>query len=116
MCRGDRGEPIFWGEADRELFLKTLWEACGRTGAEIYSFVLMGNHYHLLLGTPHGNLVATMRWFQGTCTARFNARHKQRGHVFQGRYKAIPLDASEPDYARRVSDYTIRVSSFILTY
>lgn len=105
MSRGDRGEPIMWDNRDGEIFVETLFEACERSGAEIFSYVLMGNHYHLLVGTPHGNLVATMKWFQGTYTARFNARHRQRGHVFQGRYKAIPVDDSEPGYGRIVSDY-----------
>lgn len=65
----------------------------------------MSNHYHLLVETPGGNLVTGMKWLQGTYTARFNARHRQRGHVFQGRYKAIPMDPEEPEYARVVSDY-----------
>ena len=69
------------------------------------SYVLMSNHYYLLLETPQGNLVDGMTWLQSTYTARFNARHKQRGHVFQGKYKAIAVDSDEPKYARVVSDY-----------
>ena len=90
MCRGDRQEEIFWEDGDRECFLDTLWESCDRTGWQIHAYVLMGNHYHLLLETPEANLVAGMRWFQGTYTARFNARHRVCGHLFQGRYKALP--------------------------
>jgi hypothetical protein len=45
---------------------------------------LMSNHYHLLLETPAGNLVAGMQWLQSTYTARFNARERMGGHVFQG--------------------------------
>ncbi|MCK9588458.1 MAG: transposase [Terrimicrobiaceae bacterium] len=105
MSRGDRGERIFMDDRDRACFMETLGEACQRSGAVVYSYVLMGNHYHLLLGTPGGNLVKTMQWLQGTYTARFNARHRMRGHLFQGRYKAIPVDSDEPEYARVVSDY-----------
>jgi len=47
-----------------------------------------GYHYHLLPETPMGNLVDAMKWFQGTFTQRYNVRHKLRGHLFQGRYKA----------------------------
>ncbi len=61
LCRGDRGEPIFVEDADRELFLATLEEVCGRTGMLIHSYVLMSNHYHLLVETPEANLVAGMR-------------------------------------------------------
>ena len=105
MCRGDRREAIFLGDDDRRLILDTLAEACGRSGMRVHSYVLMTNHYHLLLETPEANLVEGMRWFQGTYTARFNARHHMSGHLFQGRYKAVPVDPEAPEYFRRVSDY-----------
>jgi len=78
---------------------------CGRTGTRVHSYVLMSNHYHLLLETPEANLVAGMKWLQGTYTQRFNARHRQCGHLFQGRYKAIPVEAESADYFTAVSDY-----------
>ncbi len=53
----------------------------------------MGNHYHLLLETAEPNLVAGMQWLQGTYTKRFNASYREWGHLFQGRYKAIPVEA-----------------------
>lgn len=105
MCRGDRQEAIFLDQRDRDVFLETLAEGCERAGFRIHSYVLMTNHYHLLLETPEPNLVAGMQWFQGTYTARFNARQRKRGHVFQGRYKAIPVEVDEPDYFCRASDY-----------
>lgn len=103
--RGDRQEVIYRDAADRELFLKTLGQACGRTGWQVHSYVLMGNHYHLLLETPEANLCAGMKWLQGVYTIRHNARHKQRGHVFQGRYKAVLVDGADGAYFRTVSDY-----------
>jgi putative transposase len=87
MCRGDRREEIFRGDADRELFLTTLAQMCGRTGMLIHSYVLMSNHYHLLLETPEANLVAGMKWFQGTYTQRFNRGHRVSGHLFQRKRK-----------------------------
>lgn len=105
MCRGDRREAIFKDDKDRGMFLETLGETCGRSGFVIYSYVLMRNHYHLLLETPEGNLVSGMGWFQSTYTARYNARHRERGHLFQGRYKAVPIEGGEGDYGRTVSDY-----------
>ena len=105
LCRGDQREPIFQNDADRELFLKTLGQACAKTGWRGHAFVLMPNHYHLLLETPEPNLVAGMRWFQSTYTRRYNDRHKLCGHLFQGRYKALLIDGSEPAYFRTVSDY-----------
>lgn len=105
MCRGDHREPIFKDEKDRYLFLETLGQVCERAGWVIHSYVLMNNHYHFLLETPEGGLVDGMRWFQTTYTARFNARHRLCGHLFQGRYKAIVVDSAEAEYFRMVSDY-----------
>jgi putative transposase len=104
MCRGNRQEAVFKDDKDSGMFLDTLAEACGRCGWRIHAFVLMGNHYHLLLETPEANLVDGMRWFQGTYTQRFNARHKLWGHLFQGRYKALLVD-TDGDYFTTVSSY-----------
>lgn len=52
----------------------------------------MSNHYHLALETPQPNLVDGMRWLQGTFSMRFNRLRKEQGHLFQGRYKALPVD------------------------
>ena len=62
-------------------------------GWRLHAWVLMSNHYHLCLQTPDPNLVAGMKWLQGTFANRFNRFRKASGHVFQGRYKAILLDA-----------------------
>ena len=105
LDRGDRREEIFRSDADRELFLRTLGEACDRTGWRLHAYVLMSNHYHFLLETPEPNLVAGMKWFQGSYSIRFNRRHDLCGHVFQGRYKAVPIDPEEPDYFLTVADY-----------
>jgi REP element-mobilizing transposase RayT len=105
MSRGNRGDAIFLNEKDCEVFLDTLDEACSRTGWQVHAFVLMGNHYHLLLETPEANLVAGMKWLQGTYTQRFNSRHKVRGHLLQGRYKALLVDGSVENYFSTVSAY-----------
>ena len=104
MCRGNRQEPVFRDARDNEIFLDTLGEACVRCGWRVHAFVLMGNHYHLLLETPEPNLVAGMQWLQGTYTKRFNVRHKEWGHLFQGRYKALLVDRGG-SYFSTVADY-----------
>lgn len=93
MSRGNRQEAIYLNGRDCETFVDTLDEACTKTGWRVHAFVLMGNHYHLLLETPEANMVAGMKWLQGTYTQRFNARHRLRGHLLQGRYKAVAVDA-----------------------
>jgi len=105
MSRGDRQEAIFWDEEDRRRFLGTLGEACARGGWQVHAYCLMGNHFHLVLETPQPTLVAGMKWFLGTYTQRFNARHRLRGHLFAGRYKSLLVDGSDDMYLRVVCDY-----------
>ncbi len=105
ISRGDRREDIFHGDADRELFLKTLGEACAKTGWQVHAWCLMRNHFHLVIETPRANLVPGMKWLLGTYTARFNRRHKQFGHLFSGRYKSLLVDGSGTGYLRTVCDY-----------
>jgi len=105
MSRGDQYEPIFLGDQDRRIFLKTLGEVCERTGWIIHSYVLMKNHYHWLLETPEPNLVDGMRWFQSTYTKRFNGRNKLVGHLFQGRYKSLLIDPKDFVHFIFVSNY-----------
>ena len=58
-----------------------------------------------MVETPKANLVAGMRWFLSSYTIRLNHRHKLFGHVFSGRYKALPVDGSGDGYLRTVCDY-----------
>jgi REP element-mobilizing transposase RayT len=105
MARGNQGRPIFRDDQDRRCFLETLAEACEKTGWEVHAYVLMGNHYHLLLRTPEPNLVPGMKWLQGAYTQRYNGRHKLFGHLFQGRYKAVIVDGQDEGYFQVVSTY-----------
>ena len=105
MSRGDQGRAIVRGDADRARFFETLGETCDRTGWIVHAYVLMTNHYPLLLETPEANLVQGMKWFLSTYPLRYNARYRQRGHVFQGRYKAVVLEVEASGYTERVSTY-----------
>lgn len=58
MNRGDRKEPIFRDDGDREQFLETLGEACVKTGWHVHALCLMPNHFHLVVETTRANLVA----------------------------------------------------------
>lgn len=105
MSRGDRQNDIFRDDQDRRIFLDTLSEACGRQGWVVHAYVLMDNHYHLLLETPEPNLVVGMKWLQGTYTQRFNSRHREWGHLFQGRYKALVVQSGQGEYFSTVATY-----------
>lgn len=103
MARGNRRDRIVIDDEDRERFEMSLEEVVGKMGWQLYAWVLMGNHYHLVFKTPEPNLVKGMTWFQSTVTKRFNARHRLRGHLFSGRYKAILVE--ENDYLTTLMHY-----------
>ena len=90
--RGNARGIIFRDDFDREMFLNILKDAHDRFNFIVHAFVLMDNHYHFLLETPHANLSASMRHINGVYTQAFNRRHKSVGHLFQGRFKAIVVD------------------------
>ena len=77
MNRGDHQEAIFRGAQDRELFLKTVGDACAKTDWQVHAWCLMRNHFHLVIETPKANLVEGIKWLLGTCASRFN--HRQSG-------------------------------------
>ncbi len=105
MSRANGQGDIFHNDVDRQDFLKTLAEACQKTGFQVHAYCLMRNHYHLVVETPNANLVAGMAWLQSTYTIRLNHRHQRFGHVFSGRYKALVVDGSGNGYLRSVCDY-----------
>ena len=89
LSRGNEGKDIFIDDDDRQLFLNTVGEMSERFEVDIFAYVLMGNHYHLLVRTQLANLSRAMQWFGAAYTMRFNHRHNRNGHLFQGRYKSI---------------------------
>ncbi len=90
--RGNRREPIYRTDADRRRFLGLLGELPERFGLEVHAFVLMDNHYHVVVRTPEPNLSEAMRWLHVSYSSRFNWAHRLCGHLFQGRYRAIVIE------------------------
>ncbi len=88
-ARGNEKRDVFRDDADRELFLSTLARTVGLFRWTLHAWVLMGNHYHLLVETPEPTLSRGMRQLNGLYTQAFNRRHRRSGHLFQGRFKSI---------------------------
>ena len=101
--RGNERKSIFKSLADKEKFLFYLESATRRYDAIIHAYCLMGNHYHLLLETPTGNLSQIMRHINGAYTTYFNKKRQRAGHLLQGRFKAILVDMDE--YCKELSRY-----------
>ena len=106
MNRGKGRATIFHGKAYTDMFIQGIAEAHEQFGLEILAYCLMGNHYHLLVCTPRGNLSRAMRHINGVYTQRYNKLRKTDGTLFRGRYKAILVE--EDNYLLPVSRYIHR--------
>jgi len=96
ISRGNYRKELFLHEKTGEAFERTIFEAAERCGWKLYAYVIMSNHYHLVIETPEPNLVEGMKWLQSTFATRFNRLRNERGHVFQGRYKSILVNEDRP--------------------
>ena len=101
--RGNERGSIFRLDKDRTRFLKTVAESAELFRVEVHCYVLMSNHFHFLLRTLESNLSRFMQRFNTAYTRYFNLRHRRSGHLYQGRYKAIVVEADE--YLLEVSRY-----------
>ena len=88
-ARGNDKQLLYRSELDRHTYLRLLGDAVGRYDWGCLAYCLMGNHLHLLLETPGGDLDRGMQWLHGRYAAGFNRRHDRVGHLFQGRYGAV---------------------------
>ncbi len=104
-ARGDRREPIYNDDEDRRAYLDVLGEVVEDFNWICHAYCLMGNHYHLVVETPDGNLSKGMRQLNGRYTQYSNRRHKRVGHLFQGRYTAILVDKDA--YLLELSRYVV---------
>ncbi len=103
MCRGNEQRQIFVDNKDRNRFLSFLVESSKIDNVILYAYVMMPNHFHLLLQTIKANLAEFMRRFNICYTGWFNYHHNRCGHLYQGRYKALLIDAD--NYLLEVSRY-----------
>jgi putative transposase len=87
--RGNEKRNIRRDDTDRSRFLELLNQSLNIYTVKLHSYVLMANHFHLLVATPLGNLSVFMRHFNIACIGYYNRRRRRVGHLCQGRYKAI---------------------------
>ncbi|MFH2138204.1 MAG: transposase [Candidatus Omnitrophota bacterium] len=91
--RGDDRKKIFVGESDFNKFLEYLKISQDKYKFHLYAYCLMGNHYHLLLETSQPNLSKIMQYINTAYTIYYNKKRNKCGHLFQGRYKSILVEA-----------------------
>lgn len=90
--KGREGQVVFDDADDRGAFLNVLDNVVIRFGWLIHSYVLMDDHYHLVVEVPEANLSKGMRQLNGVYTQHVNRRHAQEGPIFHGRFKSILLE------------------------
>jgi putative transposase len=90
--RGNARLPVFHDPSDYQAFVHLISEACTRLPLEVLAFCLMPNHIHLIL-RPSGDrdLSRWMQWLLTTHVRRYHRRYGSSGHVWQGRFKAFPI-------------------------
>lgn len=103
LNRGHAGEAIFRSNGDREKFLQYWGKAVERFGIKVHTYCLMPNHYHFLIETPEPNLSRAVQWVNVSYAAYFNRKRQRQGHLFQGRFKSILVDAD--GYLKELSRY-----------
>lgn len=103
--RGNERRSIYRSDRDRKAFLDFLASAARRFGWSVTAWVLMSNHFHLVIQTPEPNLSRGMQWLNGSYAGWFNARHKRSGHLFQGRFKALLIE--KESYFTKVLRYVV---------
>ena len=103
MNRGNCQEDIFRVAESGDMFEETLFDACRRFDWLLHAYVGLSNHFHLALETPEANLVRGMQWLSSTFGKRFNRLVRQRGHIFQGRYKSLHIE--DGGYLLQVVNY-----------
>ena len=90
--RGLGRRTIFETDRDHEHFTELLAEMVERYYIILHAYVLMGNHYPLLIESPEGNVSRAMQWLNTSYSVWFNIKHGRSGALFQNRFKSIPVD------------------------
>lgn len=88
-ARGNRKQPIFLTDNDRELFLTLLGRIFAQLNLRCHAYCLLQNHYHLVAESPDENLSAGLQRLNGRYAQAFNTRYDLTGHSFQGRFHAV---------------------------
>jgi REP element-mobilizing transposase RayT len=104
--RGVERRDIFHDRNDRSMFLDMLGEIVIHARWRLHAYVLMSNHYHLLVETPQPTLTQGVKELNERWARYFNWRHQRVGHLFQGRFKSIVVDRET--HLRELLRYIVR--------
>jgi REP-associated tyrosine transposase len=104
-CRGNRKQPIFVDDFDRERFMVLFAKVSRKLGWRCVAYCLMGNHVHLVVHVPPFTVSPGMQLLNGQYAQAFNRRHGYVGHLFEGRFRAARVDGDA--YSLQVNRYVV---------
>ena len=94
--RGNGRAEVFYEDGDHQAFSGLLRQACERMPMRLLAYCLMPNHFHLALWPHHdGDLSRWMHWLLTAHVRRYHRWHDSSGHLWQGRFKAFPIEQDE---------------------
>jgi putative transposase len=107
LNRGNGRAQVFHDADDYDAFVTLLRKACARVPMRLIGYCLLPNHFHLLLWPwKDGDLSDWMQWLLTTHVHGYRKRHRGSGHVWQGRFKAFPIE--QDDHLLNVLRYVER--------
>ena len=86
--RGVEQRVIYKDNEDFKMFLELLCSGCQLYRVQLHCYVLMNNHYHLIIETREENLSRFMKHLNASYAIYFNKKYKRSGHLWQGRFKS----------------------------
>jgi len=104
MNRGVNRQDIFFDDTDHQRFVELAAEYKARFGVKVYHWVLMSNHYHLLIEAAYSNLRPFVGGLQQVYAQYHHARHQSSGVFWQGRFKSKPVE---------IGDYLVKGGRYI---
>lgn len=94
LNRGNGRAQVFHDKFEYQGFVDLMGETCQREPVRVLAYCLMPNHFHLVLWPAKDGGLS--RWMQRLLTAqvrRYYRRSLGSGHVWQGRFKAFPVQS-----------------------
>ena len=96
LNRGNRKQKVFHKDLDYRAFIELMEKAKEKVPMRIYAYCLMPNHYHFLLSPQKAEYLSQwMHWLKTVHASRYHHHYETCGHIWQSRFKNIPVQDDE---------------------
>ncbi|MGZ3382570.1 MAG: transposase, partial [Isosphaeraceae bacterium] len=112
LNRGNARAEVFHKDGDYDAFIKIIAEASLRNPMRVLAYCLMSNHFHLALWpAKDGDLSRWMQWLLTTYVRRYQRHYHSNGHIWQGRFKAFPVQGLRTTFSCVFEGFSRELSS-----